>query len=106
MLYLAVMVLKDHLFHRIHLGLESYPAGRINEPPSGGSLSQSLRKLDFALGRLKTGTPPRLDGKTINYDGLFPQKPDGLNSRPFSYLHERAGELEKAGANLVCLLPL
>ena len=50
----------------IHVGERSWPAGRLDEEPAVG-LSDSLRAHGFRLGRLKTGTPPRLDGKTINW---------------------------------------
>ena len=53
----------------IHIGDIKTPAGRYDEKPTLG-LSDQLRKYDFKLGRLKTGTPPRLDGTTINYDNL------------------------------------
>ncbi|KAF7720844.1 Mitochondrial Translation Optimization [Apophysomyces ossiformis] len=69
----------------IHLGLKVWPAGRIGENPSIG-LSKSLRSAGFQLARLKTGTPARLDGKTINYEGLTVQEGDNPPS-PFSYLH-------------------
>ncbi|KAI8087038.1 glucose inhibited division protein A-domain-containing protein [Gilbertella persicaria] len=69
----------------IHLGLKVWPAGRIGENPSIG-LSNSLRSAGFKLARLKTGTPARLDGKTINYDGLVVQEGDNPPS-PFSYLN-------------------
>ncbi|KAI9310914.1 glucose inhibited division protein A-domain-containing protein [Dichotomocladium elegans] len=70
----------------IHLGLKVWPAGRINENPSIG-LSKSLREAGFRLARLKTGTPPRLDGRTINYEGLEVQRGDDPPS-PFSFLHK------------------
>lgn len=69
----------------IHLGLKVWPAGRIGENPSIG-LSKSLKAAGFQLARLKTGTPARLDGRTINYDGLVVQEGDNPPS-PFSYLH-------------------
>ncbi len=59
----------------IHIGDKRTPAGRYDEKPTLG-LSDQLRKYDFKLGRLKTGTPPRLDGTTINYDNLEKQDAD------------------------------
>ena len=59
----------------IHIGDKRTPAGRYDEKPTLG-LSDQLRKYDFKLGRLKTGTPPRLDGTTINYDNLERQDAD------------------------------
>ncbi|CAO3676585.1 unnamed protein product [Umbelopsis vinacea] len=70
----------------IHLGLKVWPAGRIDENPSIG-LSNSLKVAGFQLARLKTGTPPRLDGKTIDYSNLLVQHGDKPPT-PFSYLHD------------------
>lgn len=59
----------------IHIGDEKTPAGRYDEKPSTG-LSEQLEKYDFKIGRLKTGTPPRLDSRTINYENLEEQFAD------------------------------
>jgi len=59
----------------IHTGRETYSAGRAGEPASI-ELAESLKKLGFPVGRLKTGTPPRLDGRTIDWDAFEPQPPD------------------------------
>ncbi len=71
----------------IHIGLEHYPAGRLGEPPSE-NLSESLRSLGLELGRLKTGTTPRLDRRTINYEILQTQPGDNP-PRPFSFDTEK-----------------
>ena len=68
----------------IHIGKEKTPAGRHNEKPSTG-LSEQLEKFNMKLGRLKTGTPPRLDGSTINYENLESQAADS-NPDFFSFL--------------------
>ena len=59
----------------IHIGEEKTPAGRFNEKPSTG-LSEQLQKYNFKIGRLKTGTPPRLDARTINFENLEKQCAD------------------------------
>ena len=59
----------------IHIGETQIPAGRYDEKPSTG-LSEQLAKFKMKIGRLKTGTPPRLDGSTINYDDLEMQPAD------------------------------
>ena len=71
----------------IHLGEEKIPAGRVGEKPSLG-LSQTLARFGFALGRLKTGTPPRLDGRTIDWAGLDIQPGDDPPP-PFSFITDR-----------------
>jgi tRNA uridine 5-carboxymethylaminomethyl modification enzyme len=71
----------------IHIGDERTPAGRHNEKPSTG-LSEQLEKFKIKLGRLKTGTPPRLDGTTINYDDLEKQDAD-VNPEYFSFLTKK-----------------
>ncbi len=71
----------------IHIGETKIPAGRMGEAPALG-LSTRLYGLGFRMGRLKTGTPPRLDGRTIRWDGLQVQHGDDP-PRPFSFLTER-----------------
>ena len=68
----------------IHIGEKQTPAGRFDEKPSTG-LSEQLEKFKLQIGRLKTGTPPRLDGDTINYDDLEMQPADDEPSY-FSFL--------------------
>jgi tRNA uridine 5-carboxymethylaminomethyl modification enzyme len=65
--------------------LTTYPAGRLGEAAAVG-LSKSLELAGFQLGRLKTGTPPRLSGKTIDYAHLIPQ-PGDIPASPFSFMH-------------------
>lgn len=71
----------------IHIGLETMEAGRAGEFPSKG-LSKSLADLGFKMGRLKTGTPPRLDSRTIDFSRLEPQYGDDPPP-PFSYSTDR-----------------
>src|SRR5688572_14107945 len=83
----------------IHVGLEQRPAGRHGEPPSR-DLADSIRSLAFEMGRLKTGTPPRLDRRSIDFDGgvrrgVFSEEAGDQVPVPFSFatreqLHNRA----------------
>ncbi len=70
----------------IYIGLRTFPAGRMGEPQAHG-LSEGLRELGLRLERLKTCTPPRLDGKTVNFSVLKPQLGDP-EPRPFSFATE------------------
>ncbi len=80
----------------IHVGLEHYSGGRAGDPPAI-TLSQRLRELSLPAGRLKTGTPPRLDGKTINFEVMQQQHSD--DPMPvFSFL----GNVSQHPAQLPC----
>jgi tRNA uridine 5-carboxymethylaminomethyl modification enzyme len=70
----------------IHTGRSTYTAGRAGEPASI-ELAESLKRLGFPVGRLKTGTPPRLDGRTIDWD-VFESQPADERPVPFSFLTE------------------
>jgi tRNA uridine 5-carboxymethylaminomethyl modification enzyme len=71
----------------VHIGETTYPAGRSGEPASI-PLGERLRVLGFRCSRLKTGTPPRLDGRTIDWDRCEPQ-PGDVEPTPFSFRTER-----------------
>ncbi|MGH8530483.1 MAG: tRNA uridine-5-carboxymethylaminomethyl(34) synthesis enzyme MnmG [Nevskiales bacterium] len=83
----VVLTTGTFLAGRIHVGLNNFPGGRAGDAPAN-ALSQKLRELPFNAGRLKTGTPPRLDGRTIDYSKLSAQAGD--DPRPvFSFLGSR-----------------
>ena len=71
----------------MHIGTEQFPGGRLGEP-AANELSESLRQIGLELGRLKTGTPARLDGKTVDLDKLEIQYGDD-KPYPFSFMTER-----------------
>jgi len=83
---LAALVLTTGTFLRglIHIGTETRPAGRVGEAPAVG-LALALEQVGFAMGRLKTGTPPRLDGETIDWSGLERQ-PGDRPPQPMSFM--------------------
>ncbi|HEX5077788.1 MAG TPA: tRNA uridine-5-carboxymethylaminomethyl(34) synthesis enzyme MnmG [Geminicoccaceae bacterium] len=82
----VVLTTGTFLRGEIHLGLERWPAGRIGDAPAV-RLAQSLERAGFALRRLKTGTPPRLDGRSIDHAGLDRQ-PGDEPPEPFSTMTE------------------
>ncbi|WP_313199656.1 tRNA uridine-5-carboxymethylaminomethyl(34) synthesis enzyme MnmG [Rhizobium sp.] len=85
----ASVILATGTFLRglIHIGQKKIPAGRTGEAPSLG-LSETLKRQGFALGRLKTGTPARLDGRTINWSSIDRQEADDVPT-PFSFMTDR-----------------
>jgi tRNA uridine 5-carboxymethylaminomethyl modification enzyme len=80
----VVLTVGTFLGGKIHVGLTNYQGGRAGDPPSN-RLAERLRALPFRVGRLKTGTPPRIDGRSINYEGLLVQ-PGDEPTPVFSYL--------------------
>jgi tRNA uridine 5-carboxymethylaminomethyl modification enzyme len=83
----VVLTAGTFLGGKIHIGLDNHSGGRAGDPPSL-ALASRLRELPFQVDRLKTGTPPRIDAKTVNFDGLEAQWGD--NPRPvMSYLGNR-----------------
>ncbi|MDD3759994.1 MAG: tRNA uridine-5-carboxymethylaminomethyl(34) synthesis enzyme MnmG [Acidithiobacillus sp.] len=83
----VVLTTGTFLAGRIHIGDQSYPAGRAGDAPAN-ALAERLRALEFPVARLKTGTPPRIDGRSINYSVLEIQPGDDP-APPFSFLTER-----------------
>jgi tRNA uridine 5-carboxymethylaminomethyl modification enzyme len=77
MMEAATLILTTGTFlnGQIHVGKRQYSAGRSGEPPSC-MLAEAIKRIGFRMGRLKTGTPPRLDGRTIDYSKLHPQPGD------------------------------
>jgi len=77
----------------IHIGLKNFPAGRMGDAPSL-ALPEFLRDFGFTMGRMKTGTTPRLDGTTIDYSGLEPQHSD-VPAAMFSFSSTQPPKLEQ-----------
>ncbi len=108
----VVLTTGTFLGGKIHIGLSNYQGGRAGDPPSN-ALAARLRDLPFRVGRLKTGTPPRLDGRSIDYSTLVAQPGDEptpvfsfMGSREehprqvschITYTNERTHEIIRAG---------
>src|SRR5580698_1654385 len=84
----VVLTVGTFLAGRIHVGLENHEGGRAGDPPAN-RLAQRLRELPLRVGRLKTGTPPRIDGRSIDYTGLTEQWGD-TPTPVFSFMGARA----------------
>ncbi len=95
-----VLTVGTFLAGKIHVGLESHPGGRAGEPPSM-SLAARLRELSLRVGRLKTGTPPRIDGRSIDFSVMREQHSD--DPRPvFSYLGARSLHPRQLPCHITC----
>lgn len=89
----VVLTTGTFLGGKIHVGEAQQEGGRAGDPPSN-TLAARLRELPFSVGRLKTGTPPRIDGKTVNFEGLVEQPGD--EPRPvFSFVGSREDHPEQ-----------
>ncbi len=93
----VVLTAGTFLDGRVHVGLQNYAAGRAGDPPAV-SLSARLKELRLAQGRLKTGTPPRLDGRSIDFSRLEEQRGDEDPVPVFSFL----GRAEQHPRQLPC----
>ncbi len=94
----VVLTVGTFLAGRIHVGLRNYPGGRAGDPPSN-ALAQRLRELPLKAGRLKTGTPPRIDRDSIDFSVLQPQ-PGDVPAPVFSFL----GSVEEHPQQVDCHL--
>ncbi|MFQ5935980.1 MAG: tRNA uridine-5-carboxymethylaminomethyl(34) synthesis enzyme MnmG [Acidiferrobacterales bacterium] len=92
----VVLTTGTFLGGRIHIGLSNYQGGRAGDPPAN-ALAARLRELPFEVGRLKTGTPPRIDGNTIDYS-VMEQQPGDTPPPVFSYL----GTVDEHPSQVAC----
>ncbi|MBU2720323.1 tRNA uridine-5-carboxymethylaminomethyl(34) synthesis enzyme MnmG, partial [Acidithiobacillus ferridurans] len=83
----VVLTTGTFLGGRVHMGDQNYPAGRAGDPPSN-ALAQRLREMAFPVARLKTGTPPRIDGRSIDY-GVLEAQPGDTPPPAFSFMTRR-----------------
>lgn len=95
----VVITTGTFLSGELHIGLDVFPGGRTGEKATFG-LSQTLKTAGFTMGRLKTGTPPRLAAESINFDGMMVQYPD-TPATPFSYVNE---SIDLADSQLNCYM--
>ncbi len=94
----VVLTVGTFLGGQIHVGLSQYQGGRAGDPPAN-TLAKRLRELPFRVARLKTGTPPRIDGRTIDFNGLQAQ-PGDSPTPVFSFL----GEVEHHPRQVSCFI--
>ncbi len=94
----VVLTVGTFLGGRIHIGLSNYQGGRAGDPPAN-ALSQRLRELPFKVERLKTGTPPRIDGRTIDYTQLEAQ-PGDQPTPVFSFIGSTADHPQQVACHI------
>lgn len=94
----VILTAGTFLAGKIHVGFNNYQGGRAGDPPAL-TLSQKLRELPLRVGRLKTGTPPRIDGRTINFDLLMPQ-PGDTPTPVFSFLGDIAEHPQQVNCHI------
>lgn len=94
----VVLTVGTFLGGKIHVGMNQYPGGRAGDPPAV-ALAQRLRELDLPVGRLKTGTPPRIDGRSLDYSQMTEQ-PGDTPVPVFSYL----GSVQQHPQQMSCFI--
>ena len=94
----VILTVGTFLGGKIHIGFSNYQGGRAGDPASN-TLSRRMREMDFRVERLKTGTPPRIDGRSINFRSLEVQPPD-RPSPVFSYLGEEEEHPEQVNCHI------
>ncbi len=96
----VVLTTGTFLGGRIHIGLSNYQGGRAGDPPAN-ALAARLRELPLAVGRLKTGTPPRIDGDSIDY-AVMEQQPGDMPTPVFSYLGSTQEHPQQVSCHITC----
>ncbi|KAI0263638.1 mitochondrial translation optimization protein [Gloeopeniophorella convolvens] len=96
----VVLCTGTFLSGEIHIGMKRFPAGRMGDAPARG-LSDSLARAGFKLGRLQTGTPARLDARTVNFKGMEVQEGD-IEPSPFSFLNKEVANKACVDKQVAC----
>lgn len=97
----VVLTAGTFLDGKVHVGLQNYAAGRAGDPPAV-SLSARLKELKLPQGRLKTGTPPRLDGRSIDFSRLTEQPGDGMDGKSAMPVFSFLGSADQHPRQLPC----
>ncbi len=99
----VVLTVGTFLGGKIHVGMNQYAGGRAGDPPAI-ALAQRLRELNLPVGRLKTGTPPRVDGRSLDYSQMSPQ-PGDTPMPVFSYLGKASHHPEQVSCHITHTTP-